>query len=80
MQPRTEDNVNECKCRGWVDGVVGDRRVGSVFEINRETRRGTDRCSWPQGPKSHPMGVRASIVAMKRGNSRGAKGRRKVEA
>ncbi len=28
----------------------------------------------------NPTGVRASIVAQKRGNTRGAKGRRKVEA
>src|SRR5216684_301212 len=41
---------------------------------------GTERCSWPSGPKSRPAGVRASIVARKRGNARGAKGRRKVEA
>ena len=35
---------------------------------------GTERCSWPQGPKSRPAGVRASVVAKKRGNARGAKG------
>jgi len=60
--------------------VGGDRTVGSVDEISRETRRGTERSSWPQGPKSRPAGVRAPIVAKKRGNARGAKGRRKVEA
>ena len=27
---------------------------------------GTTRCSWPQGPKSRPVGVRASVVAKKR--------------
>jgi hypothetical protein len=27
---------------------------------------GPERCSWPQGPKSRPAGVRASVVAMKR--------------
>ena len=58
--------------------MVEDRRVGSGYEISRETP-GTERCSRPQGPKSRPAGVRASIVAMKRGNARGAKGRRKVE-
>jgi hypothetical protein len=41
---------------------------------------GSERCSWSQGPKSRPVEVRASIVAWKRGNARGAKGRRKVEA
>ena len=30
--------MNERKCRGWGGGVVGDRRVGSVDEVNRETR------------------------------------------
>ena len=32
-------SVNERKCPGWGGGVVGDRRVGSVDEINRETRQ-----------------------------------------
>jgi len=41
---------------------------------------GPERCSWPVRPKSRPAGVRASVVARKRGNARGAKGRRKVEA
>src|SRR6266516_6074751 len=41
---------------------------------------GPERGSWPLGPKSCPTGVRASVVATKRGNARGAKGRRKVEA
>ena len=31
-------SVNERKCRGWGGEVVGDRRVGSVDEVNRETR------------------------------------------
>src|SRR5258707_12610720 len=41
---------------------------------------GLERCSRPQGPKSHLVEVRASIVAKKRGNARGAKGCREVEA
>jgi len=60
--------------------VVGDRTVGSVCEINRETRRGDRPVFMALGPKSRPAGVRAFVVAMKRGNSRGAKGRREVEA
>ena len=32
-------SVNERKCRGWGGEVVGDRRVGSVDAISRETRR-----------------------------------------
>lgn len=27
---------------------------------------GTERCSWPRGPKSHPAAIRAPIVARKR--------------
>ena len=34
-----ENENKKDKCRGWGDGVVGDRRVGSVREISRETRR-----------------------------------------
>jgi hypothetical protein len=41
---------------------------------------GSERSSWPNGPKNCLAGVRASIVAKKRGNARGAKGCRKVEA
>src|SRR5439155_14328081 len=41
---------------------------------------GPERCSWPERPKNRLAGVRASVVAKKRGNARGAKGRRKVEA
>jgi len=40
----------------------------------------SERCSGSQDPKSHPVGVRASIVALKRDNARGVQGRRKVEA
>jgi hypothetical protein len=80
LPSRAEATVNGQKCREGGGWVVGDRTVGSVDEISRETRRETDRCSWPRGPKSHPTGVRASIVAEQRGNARGAKGRREVEA
>ena len=59
--------------------MVGDRRVGSVDEISRETRWDTERSSRPTSPKSRLTGVRAFIRAKKRGNARGAKGRRKVE-
>src|SRR5438552_3200079 len=41
---------------------------------------GPERCSRAERPKSRLPGVRASVVARKRGNARGAKGRRKVEA
>jgi hypothetical protein len=54
-------------------GVVGDSMFGK--ECTREDGRpgGIDR--WQQCPS----GVRAAIVAKKRGNARGAKGGRKAE-
>jgi len=33
------ESVNERKCCGWGGEVVGDRGVGSVDAISRETRR-----------------------------------------
>ena len=60
--------------------MVGDRRVGSVDELSRETPRGGPVFMASMSPKSRPRGVRAFIVARKRGNCRGAKGRRKVDA
>jgi hypothetical protein len=56
--------------------------VGKWSEISRESLVGQSRRSGSQsGPKnrSHEA-VRASIVVKKRGNARGAKGRRKMEA
>src|SRR4029077_14159798 len=63
-------------------GVVGDRMVGSWSDMNQGSRAGKERRSWllaePEEP--WPEGDRASVVARKRGNARGAKGGRKVEA
>jgi hypothetical protein len=62
-------------------GVVGDRMVGSWSDMNQGSRAGKERRSWPQGGPEEPSpeGDRASVVARKRGNARGAKGGRKVE-
>ena len=62
-------------------GVVGDRMVGSWSDMNQGSRSGKERCSWPLGRPGEPCpaGDRASVVARKRGNARGAKGGRKVE-
>lgn len=38
--PEQNQSVSGAKCRGWGGGVVGDRRVGSMGERSRETRRG----------------------------------------
>ena len=34
-----KESVNQSQCRGWGGEVVGDRRVGSVDAVSRETRR-----------------------------------------
>lgn len=54
------------------DEVVGDGTAGSVGEESRESRPG-------QTGETRRAGVRASVGARKRGNARGAKGRRKME-
>jgi hypothetical protein len=63
-------------------GVGGDRMVGSWSVMNQGSRSGEGTefmaCRRPEEPC--PEGDRASIVATKRGNARGAKGGRKVEA
>ena len=63
-------------------GVCGDRMVRSWSDMNQGSPAGEERSSRPQaGPKEPvPQGDRAFIVAKKRGNARGAKGGRKVEA
>jgi hypothetical protein len=65
-----------------VHRVGGDRMVGSWSDMNQGSRAGKERRSWlqvePEEPRSE--GDRASVVAQKRGNARGAKGGRKVEA
>ena len=63
-------------------GVFGGRMVGSWSDMNQGSRPGKgtlfmDR-RWPD--ELYPGGDRAFVVAKKRGNARGAKGGRKVEA
>ena len=60
-------------------GVGGGR---SWSEMNQGSRSGKERRSWLQVEPEEPCpeGDRASVVAPKRGNARGAKGGRKVEA
>ena len=63
-------------------GVGGDRMVRSWSDMNQGSRSGEGAAFMvsrrPEEPR--PEGDRASIVAWKRGNARGAKGGRKVEA
>jgi hypothetical protein len=65
-----------------VHRVGGDRMVGSWSDMNQGSRSGKGAAFMvsrrPEEPR--PEGDRASIVAKKRGNARGAKGGRKVEA
>jgi len=62
--------------------VVGDRMVRSWSDRNQGSRTGKGTafmvCRRPE--ELCPGGDRASIVAKKRGNARGVKGGRKVEA
>ena len=68
--------------RVGMHGVLGDRMVRSWGDMNQGSRAGKERRSWlPVGPEEPcPEGDRTSVVAQKRGNARGAKGGRKVEA
>ena len=58
-----------------VNGVAGDRMVESWCDVNEGSRSGVR-----SGFKPRPEGDRVSVGAKKRGNARGAKGDRKVEA
>ena len=62
-------------------GVVGDRMVGSWSGMNQGSRTGKGTVFMACGRLEElcPGGDRASVVARKRGNARGAKGGRKVE-
>lgn len=60
--------------------MVGGGMVGSSCDVNQGDLHGTRVVFMHDAvPKSRRAGVRASIVAQKRGNARGAKGRRKVD-
>ena len=63
-------------------GVVGDRMVGSWGDVNQGSRPGEGTAFMVSGRPEElcPGGDRASVVAKKRGNARGVKGGRKVEA
>jgi hypothetical protein len=65
-----------------VPGVVGDRMVGRWGDLNQGSRagEGTAFMAGRRPEEPCPAGDRASIVAKKRGNARGAKGGREVEA
>jgi hypothetical protein len=62
--------------------VVGDRMVRSWSDMNQGSRTGKGAAFMVGGRPEElcPGGDRASVVAKKRGNARGAKGGRKVES
>lgn len=68
----SERNGERHEKPGTNDEVVGDGTMGSVGEVSRETRP-------EQIGMARRAGVRASVVAKKRGNARGAKGRREMD-
>jgi hypothetical protein len=57
-----------------------ERREGSIHEAKRPAGNQTAFIVLRVDAKSRPAGVRAFIVATKRGNARGAKGRRKMDS
>ena len=63
-------------------GVGGDRMAGSWSDMNQGSLfgKGMAFMTDERSEEPCPKGDRASIVAQKRGNARGAKGGRKVEA
>ena len=94
MKPRTEADpqrekrqLRDLACgdhserRTGVHGVGGDRMVGSWSDMNQGSQfgQGTAFMTGRGSEEPYPKGDRASVVAKKRGNARGAKGGRKVE-
>ena len=65
-----------------VIGVAGgwERKVPKRRHDKQGDPCGTKGCDRGERPGHRRTGVRAFVVARKRGNARGAKGRRKVEA
>ena len=63
-------------------GVGGDRMAGSWSDMNQGSLfgKGTAFMTDERSEELCPKGDRASVRAKKRGNARGAKGGRKVEA
>jgi len=59
------ETVNEQKATSSSEG--GWRQNGRKRKRSKQgDLLGSTRCSWPEGPKSRPTGVRASVVARKR--------------
>jgi hypothetical protein len=80
--PSTGLAVSTVSARTGMPGVCGDRMVRSWRDMNQGSRagEGTAFMAGRRPEEPCPAGDRASIVAKKRGNARGAKGGREVEA
>lgn len=76
-----KENVNgeENGVTGWLEWLRTEGS-GRVIELSREIPRDQNGVHGPYARRAARGEVRASVVAWKRGNARGAKGRRKVEA
>ena len=60
--------------------MVGGGMVWKVMHVKKGDLAVSWKAFMANSPKNLPPGVRAPIVVSKRGNARGAKGRRKVVA
>jgi hypothetical protein len=80
--PATIAGRRQCRQQHGMQRVVGDRMVGRCRDVNQGSRSGnSDGVHGRQRPEEPcPEGERASVGARKRGNARGAKGGRDVEA
>jgi len=73
--------VQTVSAAAGIDGMVGDGMAGSWSDVNQGSRAGKGAAFMAQRHEEpRPEGDRASIGAKKRGNARGAKGGRKVNA
>jgi hypothetical protein len=73
--------VETVSAAAGMHGMIGDGMVGSWSDVNQGSRAGKGAAFMAQRHEEpRPEGDRASIRARKRGNSRGAKGGRKVKA
>src|SRR5262245_6095275 len=80
LRPRAETK-REREQMPWLGRWGGWGQKGWKWGRDKQRDPGRPtRCSRLQARRAAPLGVRASIVAVKRSNARGAKGRRKVEA
>jgi hypothetical protein len=73
--------VQTVSAAAGIDGMVGDGMAGSWSDVNQGSRAGGRNGVHGRRPEEpSPEGDRASVGAKKRGNARGAKGGRKVNA